>query len=66
MLNCPICGEPTKVKFTWLAADGNRRRRYVCQHGHRFTSTESIIGVTPNKPDRPVPYTAFAAKVAAS
>lgn len=66
MLNCPICGTPTKVKFTWLAADGTRRRRYVCPDEHRFTSTEHVIRVTPSKPDRPLPYTVFAAKQAAS
>ena len=66
MLKCPVCNAETKVYYSWLTKAGIRNRRYLCPHGHRFTSTEQVIRVNPNTSAQPLAYNGLATKVVAS
>ncbi|NIM48938.1 MAG: hypothetical protein GTO22_06710 [Gemmatimonadales bacterium] len=60
-MNCPQCGARSIVRKTEPTADGGRRRRRICNNGHRFTTwssrdyptVESTLGRRKNPPEPP-------------
>jgi transcriptional regulator NrdR family protein len=50
VLNCPECNAPTKVKYSWFTKLRERRRRYYCENGHKFTSEEKVVRSSKGKP----------------
>ena len=42
-LPCPVCDAPTRVLFNRLE-DGYMKRRRVCENGHRFNTSEKLMG----------------------